>query len=290
MLGANTRARLNRKGRNRLRGAKGKGNRKSRIPRSIVPKLQTARISETIEYSSLLANQSYASVFTLAQFNRAYQLAPYFKFYRPTRVEWAYEPMYNTFQESTTGATVSIPYFYTRMNRTQENHNYGKFDLQAMGAKPRKFVKIIKVAYKPNWCSPGLISVGQGTVAGNLVNVNTIAVQGTRTNYGWLSSPIVANVANYNQSIYPADMPVPAPLVTAGATVSTGAEMIGDYASTVNYNGHTVFIEQEGASATTQVCRITVTVHWEFKDPNNTSNLSAPMGVMTRLKPTTDTA
>lgn len=234
-------------------------------------RLQTAKIMETIEIIDLQPNSSYLNSFTLAQFARASSLAPFFRWYRATKVSYQYEPLYNTFQEGT-GPSVSAPYIYFLMNRTQDNHITTLNDIQACGARPTKLTKIIVKSYRPNWCSPGLVTFGQApqTQGAPIVQVGMYN-NGLKAEYGWLQSPNSVDVAGTGVQITPSvasDQAVP------GGSSPPVPIMSANNTNQVMYNGHDVFIDQQNSPQATVVCRLTCTVHWEFKDPNNATNLS----------------
>jgi len=223
-----------RRGRKAMRS---RGGRRHRVPvAATAGRQQYATVTETLELSDLTANVLTANVFALAQFDRASAVASCFQMYRAKSVTWTYEPQYNTFQE-TTGASISKPYLYIAMNRTQITlFNADLQNLQAMGAKPLTFTSKKSITYRPNWCSPGLTPI-----------VNQVAyspiTQGAKTQYGWLFTP--------NSS---------GPLTIDPNTVGTTQH--NNYAL---YNGHFTFIDQSQAPTPATVARLTATVVWEFK-------------------------
>lgn len=246
--------------RRRRAGGKGKGNRKSRIPRSLVPH-QTATIVETRQFTSLNANATLSCTFALRDFPRASTIAPNFKMVKPKLVEWTFEPLYNTFQESGAGGAngPTIPYMYQVMNRTQDVGPYGLQDLQAMGAKPRKFNTKVVIKYKPNWCSAGLLQTN--VVAPGVVN--NVQSQGLKCEYGYVKCPN----AIFNG--------------TGTAAIESAAPLTADFAdpdtvqggithNTQQYNGHVVLFDVATDGSQPLVCRITCTVHWHFKEPHAT--------------------
>jgi len=214
---------------------------------------QLARIKETVEFVDLNPNLGYNFNFNLSQFRRASALAPNFKFYKASMVEWGIEPLYNTFQDGTTGGEVTIPYMYITMNRTQDSTGINLQDIQAMGAKPKKLVGKQIIKYKPNWCSPGLIAanIGQGQ----------LAQVGLQKQFAYLACPDTDVGLNVAQGFAPATAPLQFP---TNATV---------FANTVVYNGHTIWVDQEIPTGVLQpVARVTCTVHWEFKGPHYTAS------------------
>jgi len=226
---------------------------------------QMAKIIETVQFEDLQPNTTTQSIFTLSQFPRAATLAGNFAFYKAAKVTWSYEPLYNTFQD-TAGAS-SAPYLYTLMNRGQTNNSVppALANIQACGARPVKLVAKTLISYKPNWCSPGLLSVlkADGTESGV---VSQVIQQGVKQQYAWLAcsglevrtntgipplAPIIQPVILGIEGI-----PLPAPAVFASATNATNS---------VVYNGHYNFIDQQVDANTAPVCRLTATVEWHFK-------------------------
>lgn len=228
----------------------------------------TAHIHEVVEFNDVNANQVQGLNFSLFQFPRASELAPNFKWYRASKVEWYIDPNYNVFAEGAVGGiangSTSVPYLYHRMNRNQDGFNYTIRNLQAMGAKPVKFTKQLKFIYKPNWCSPGLSSYV--TSEGNGTAITNLRQQGLTPQYGWLMStdkrPIdtTGNEVNLVTSDLQGNFSLFAPPSTAGMTaVSTNAPL---------YNGSDIFIDQFDSQVGTVLGRVTCKVTWEFKEPN----------------------
>lgn len=238
------------------RGARKAGGRAGRrVPRSIAGTNdggQMARIKETVEFVDLDPGLGYNFNFNLSQFRRASTLAPNFKFYKASLVEWTIEPLYNTFQDGTTGTEVTLPYMYLTMNRTQDSTGINLQDIQAMGAKPKKLVAKQTIKYRPNWCSPGLIAANIGQ--GQLANV------GLQAQYSFLACPDTNVGLNLTQGFAPA---------TAPGQFPTNSVV---FANSVVYNGHTVYIDQAVPSGVLQpVAKVVCTVHWVFKDPHYTA-------------------
>jgi len=237
--------------------------RRTRIPRGISGGNQLARIVETIDFTELNPNVTYANVFSINQFPRAAALAPYFKWYKATLVTYQYHPLYNTYQEqSTPGPTV--PYFYSVMNRTQTQRGLTLNDFQAHGAKPTKFTKKISKSYKPNWCSAGLLT-------GAPINGSPVSAQygmynnGLQAEYDWLMSPEIPPTGFFDTQ---GQNSVPLAADNQALNGMTVANMQPINTNQTVYNGHATYIEQDGAPSASVIAKITVTVHWAFKDPN----------------------
>ena len=244
--------------------------RRSRIPRGIRSPPQMAKIVEVVEFSDLRPNETTSFNFALYQFARASTLAANFKFYRASKVEWIVDPTFNTFQESGSSGPFSpgIPYFYSRMNRNQEAFNYSAQNLQAMGARPRKLTKQIRLTYKPNWCSPGVSSYVSGNLAYGSGTANFLLnqqMQGHKVEYGWLSSPGLqppdyTGTKSQTQNLV-------GQLPAVGPTPGERAGMTSDLVNYTTYNGNDIYIDQLNANVQF-VARVVCVVHWEFKDPN----------------------
>lgn len=246
------------------KGGKKRLARKSRVPRGVRGMNdfgQMARIKETVAYIDVLPNTGYNFNFNISQYRRALQLAPNFKWYKPTKVEWSIEPLYNTFQDGNAGTEITVPYLYMTMNRTQDSTGLSLDDIQAMGAKPQKLVNRKVISYRPNWCSPGLNTYATQDVGGGVNALIRFTNMGLRANYDWVASPVQVNS--------PPDTALDPSYIVPSLPINSGQDgMNAVNTSQVIYNGHTIWIEQLGS---TQRCaRVTATVHWAFKDPHCT--------------------
>ena len=238
------------------RGGRGRG--RGRVGRSRMPAMagkgQYATIIETIEFDDILSNTVNQYVFQLGQFPRANQLAANFAFHKACHVEWKYEPLYNTFQDS--AGALSKPYLYTLMNRQQENEftnintqNFGA--IQAAGAKAVALASTHVIKYVPNWCSPGLIATTAGGAPFAL---------GLQKQYGWLATPTGSTSTNTGPSNNVVVRVIDPPIQ------NTALAPVGNYANAVVYNGHLSYLDQKVASTTsTPIARVTATVMWKFK-------------------------
>jgi len=231
-------------------------NRKAIIPRQLFATTQVANIKETVQFSYLNGNTPYGFNFSLQQFVRASQLAPNFKWYKAKFVEWSIEPLFNTFTDD--GTPQSIPYMYMTMNRTQDSNGFTRDDMQAMGSKPQKLTTKKVIKYRPNWCSPGLISVNVDQNS----YVREVSQNGLKPQYGYLACPIdqQSNPISVTSPDTISPIASQAPLDPSTAVVTT---------NTVVYNGHRIWLDQP-LTGNTNVAVVTCTVHWEFRDPNCT--------------------
>lgn len=218
-----------------------------------------ARIQETVEFTDMTANSVYNFTFNLSQFQRASALAPNFRWVKAAKVEWRVDALFNTFQEGTSG---TVPYMYTVMNRTQSAQPLNIQDIQAQGAKPRKFVGTHKMSYRPNWCVPGMLQ----TVSNAGSMLTPVYANGLKATYDWLSSA-ETNLGINKSSITNIEFYPLNPLPPGGAPIASSVVNIPNQAV---YNGHAVFVDQVTPLAAFPVGRVTCTVTWLFKDPNCT--------------------
>ncbi len=273
----------------RRRRAK-KGNRKQQrkgggVPRSLKMNMlaQRAHSIETIDFGLEAPNNINSQTFQLSYFARSSAIAACYRFYKAVACEWEYIPIFNTFQESDAGSTVrpGIPQLLYAMNRTQDSTTPApQYQLQYMesqGARPKNLSNKITVKYKPNWASPGL-GMTQYTTISTLPAMLSPKTLGLKTEYGWLAGPLTIDTFP-NGGVYPpggfpsgsqqafvpiVDGTVPGTLGFVPNTVAT---------NTVVYNGHDIYIQQDNAFSTgapavpVPVCRIRLTVKWEFKEP-----------------------
>lgn len=234
--------------------------RKSSVPRALGLGSQMARIVETIEFNKLAPNNVQAMLFSLNQFQRARVLATNFRWYKPTKVTWTIEPQFNVFQSG--AANPTVPYIYQVMNRTQDSTFMTINDLLTQGAKPKKLTGVVKLSYRPNWCSPGLIAQNVQPSQGFGGYLNNVVVAGLKSEYGWLQAP------NTLPTGAPGALPEVTPWMAIPTTTANTA--VRNQASGVYFNGHQVYIDQVvPGTALIPTYKVTCQVHWAFKDPKN---------------------
>jgi len=221
------------------------------VPRAIATagRGQYATITETQDGPDLNTNSMYAAWINLSRFPRASVMASQFQFYRLKSISYTYEPLYNSFIADNTANTYSKPYMFMCMNRIQDNQAVTYAQLISTGARPQAFTSKKVVSYKPNWCSPGLISVS--TTSSGL---NGIVQQGLKTQYGWLASTGQFQAFANQELLFPP--------VNDSTAAPTPAQIS---ANTVVYNGHVLYIQQDSPAAATPVCKQSITCVWEFK-------------------------
>jgi len=268
----------------RKAGSKGKGRKggKGKMPNTASSgRGQMAKIIETVEFTDLQPNVASASVFTLSQFPRAATLAGNFAFYKAAKVSWNYEPLYNTFQD--TAAASSVPYLYTLMNRGQLNPFTVPTlkTLQACGARPVKLTSKTTIAYRPNWCSPGLLAVlkPDGTEPGP---ISSVIQQGVKQQYDWLatSGQEVRSINGTTVEVPNNAAPITVPLdgTDGSLVVPPPANVIAGLTALNNviYNGHFNIIDQQVDANPAPCARLTCTVVWLFKGAQFNQTFASP--------------
>ena len=229
---------------------------------------QYATIQETIQRTDLVANTDYSQTFNLQNFGRASDVAPNFKWYRAKSVTWSYEPNANTFNGD---GTVTKPYLLYLMNRTQDATAYTRAQYEGQGAVPQNLIKKLKISYKPNWCSSGLIAYTTAQTTPS--NITSINATGLRAQTGWLASPTAYSGGANTQPV----MPVILNSNLSGIAVpGTAIANTAIYTNAVTYNGHGVYIDQALKNSNVPVCKVTCTVVWEFKGPKIDKNITEP--------------
>ena len=237
-------------------------------------KAQTARIIETIDFTDLNPGVNYNFNFNLSQFVRASQLAPNFKWYKAAKVTWQVEPLYNTFQDGTTGGEVTMPYMYSVMNRTQDNTLLNLNDFQAMGCKPNKLISKKTMTYRPNWCSGGLNIQLADVTKGLLTEVPQL---GLKAQYSYLACPRITT-GFPNPNVVTLSPAAPDTIIPPGVS----GIMAKNWVNAVVYNGHSVYIDQGVPTGTLQPCaKVVATVEWHFKDPQCSYVPNTPQETLT---------
>jgi len=246
--------------------------RKAKVARSLAMKSQMATVTESFEFQPLRANSIQNCVFQLSQFPRAATVAACYKWYKPVSVTWEYTPYFTVFQAGIGSATATAPTYYSYMNRTQDGQQpIGIQDqlsfVLSTGAKPRMFNRKIVTKYRPNWCSPGLVSVGTANGV-----VNEITQQGLKCQYAWLASPTTVSKAIPAPAyqIHPSAnfIDVLNPITGEFDPVPGANIQVGVLTNGTMFNGHNVLISQDRTGYDDLICDVRCTVKWAFKDPN----------------------
>ena len=125
-------------------------NRKRKSSSTTVSKQHAISI-ESYEVEDLQAGTSYSSPLDMSYFPRSQQIGMNYQEYKISNLEFLFEPLYNTFQEASTGTgAVTIPQMLWYLDRVGQSTSWSKAQLEAMGVKPRKFTSNMKFHYKPN--------------------------------------------------------------------------------------------------------------------------------------------
>jgi len=271
-------ARRIRKGKKRAPKRGRKGSKGLHIPRSLSVVPQTAKVIETIVVGDLNSNTMQGYNFSLQEFSRARLLSLGYQRVKAAKCTWTYEPLFNTFQDQAGNNALSVPFMYTRMNRGQDSILPGSLgDLQAMGAQPRKFTNTVRISYKPNWVSPGLIGYNtlltQTVNAGEVKMVSGITCYGLKQEYGYLeNSPYRQTQDPAGSVIIPVGLPRrnPGTLIPDLDTTATNNGVVAPNVQSMLalYNGHDVYFDQaQNGGEPNTITRVTLTVEWHFKDP-----------------------
>lgn len=249
--------------------------RKLRLKKSVSmnPQNQHATSLETVTFRTINENTLYQHSFNLAQFPRSSAIAACYKFCRPVEVCYEYTPLYNVFQENSSGGpSTTIPLFFSYMNRTGDTtvptDSQNQLDwLLSTGTRPRPFNRKVVMKYKPNWLSSGVLTWAQ---------TDTLAVQrlqsmGAKAEYGWIPCPSVipqAVTAAGEYAVLPlAQQYIPDSVASDVRNRETNLPVeVGT--NTVNYQGHYSYIRQTIGGNTPQISELRITVKWEFKNPN----------------------
>lgn len=213
-------------------------------PRSLAPiKGNYARIVETVEYEGLQPNTMYNNLVQLQDFSRALAIAPDFQWYRITEVKYTYEPLWNTFQQAQGSVPgTSVPQFNYIMNRAGTFLASDLEGLQTQGCKPTKFTSNKIIKYKPNT----LVTSGYAGTDGSAINIQ-------------------ANELKMN-----AWLPTNHPITTNDPTL-------------VPYYGHQLWIDQlDPPTGATSICKLTISIVVEFKDPAIGNGIRAPVGTLVK--------
>lgn len=269
---------------------KKKGARKGRAtgrpasaPRTINPMNDYATCVEVVEINNVLPNAGYDGQFNIGsaegfagpqvdRFKRATILASQYKFYRATRVEYQYTPLFSTYQA---GAGASVPYLYQVMNRNGEQQptnvsgvaTLSRQLLQRMGATPTKLTKQIVKSYKPNTLV--------GTASQHRLS-NGGSLGKTEAFISWNFTP------KYDEWISTEALKTSYPIMQG-----TGADSA--IMSPPNYYGHWWYIQQDDPNELVPVCDVLVKIHFEFKDPRSLDDTrTEDMSAIAQLLPTAE--
>lgn len=234
-----------------------KHRRSSKSKASLKVTNQYATLVETKDVGQQFSDQPYQANFCLADFYRATTVAKNFKFYRAKKVKWEYMPYYNTFNASNSVSTVGKPQMYFMMNREQTT-SYASlapvdalFSIQTCGTDPVPMTNNKEIIYKPNWNTQGLSGYTYVTDPASGITVTGVVSMGSKAQYGWIPTPDKDAYLNPNSP------------VSIQQRVINVAPTPGLHGGVI-YCGHNTYIAQEN-EPNIPVCRVIVTVEWEFK-------------------------
>lgn len=210
--------------------------RKSHPTRSVNPRYQISTIEETYDdQSTFLTNVSVKTNFSLYIFQRAYYLSQMFEQFRIEEVKFTYTPLFNTFQESAT--TASVPYIYFLKDRLNSLNptTVTLQDLVKAGAQRHRFDKPLTYTYKPN----------------TLAMANALQPAGVSTEI------LQVNTVEYDKWF---------PCVTQNVGIPNGLSSNTIAAASNRYYGHFVYVEQMSVTPTLPMYNVTISARISFKN------------------------
>lgn len=227
---------------------------RKRIPRRALNanKQDRATVIETQELTATPEGGNYVT-HTLAQYNRALAVSKNFRFYRCKKVEVMFVPYANIFASGT-----AFPELYIQVDRTQGATLPGvplplptKNMMLARGVMPIKWTKPVTKTYVPSVARQE--NLVYNTLGNNVQDLGSITI--TPVKYKWYAT----------QQYY-----------TGGTGGNAAHFTYGTWGpQALQYFGLTYFINQDLAPPSAVLGTIKVRVHWEFKEPLWTSDVSA---------------
>lgn len=238
--------------RKRVARKAGKGRKMRRSPRILnANKMDRATIVETQELTATPEGGNFVG-HQLDQYNRALAVSKNYRYYRCKKVELTFVPYSNLFAAGT-----AFPELYFQVDRTQGVTNPGvgpvptKNMMLARGCMPQKWTGIIRKSYVPSVCR--LENLYQSVLGSDVQQVA-----------GVTTTPVF-NKWYATQQVIP-----PAP--PGNAFTPVAANFVP---ASLRYFGAAYFINQELAQPSQVLGTIKMRVHWEFKEPLWTSDVSA---------------
>jgi len=239
--------------RRRIAKRKGRAVRKLRSVRRLnANKMDKATVIETQELTATPEGGNFIG-HQLDQYARALSVSKNFRYYRCRKVELEFVPYANLF-----GAGTAFPELYFQVDRTQGATNPGagvplptKNMMLARGVMPQKWTGIIRKSYNPSVCR--IENLYQSVLGSDVQQVA-----------GVTTTPVM-NKWYATQQIIP-----PAPPGNAFTPIASNF-----VPASLRYFGAAYFINQELAQPSAVLGTIKMRVHWEFKEPLWTSDVSA---------------
>lgn len=215
-------------------------------------KQDRAVVVETQELTATPEGGNYVT-HTLAQYNRALAVSKNFRFYRCKKVEVMFIPYANVFAPGS-----AFPELYIQVDRTQGATLPGaplplptKNMMLARGVMPIKWTKPVLKSYVPSVARQE--NLVYNTLGNNVQDLGSITI--TPVKYKWYAT----------QQYY-----------TPGTGGNASHFTYGTWGpQALQYFGLTYFINQDLAPPSAVLGTIKVRVHWEFKQPLWTSDVSA---------------
>jgi len=240
----------------RRRYGKGKGRAYGRKRVLNSNKMDRATVVETQELTALPEGGGFVG-HQLDQYNRALAVSKNFRFYRCKKVELEFIPFANVFAPGT-----AFPELYFQVDRTQGAVYPGanipiptKNMMLARGVMPQKWTGVIRKSYSPSVCR--IENLYQNVLGSDVQSV--VAPTTTPVLYKWYATQAVPYVAPPGNQASP---------------------VTGNWDPAVlRYFGAAYFINQELAQPSQVLGTIKMRVHWEFKQPLWTSDVSATPNV-----------
>jgi len=231
----------------------GKARRMRRSPRVLnAMKMDKATVVETQELTATPEGGNFIG-HQLDQYNRALAVSKNFRYYRCKKVELEFVPFSNLFAAGT-----AFPELYFQVDRTQGVTNPGvalplptKNIMLARGCMPQKWTGVIRKSYVPSVCR--LENLYQSVLGSDVQQVAGVTT--TPVKYKWYAT----------QQVIP-----PAPPGNAFTPVASNF-----VPQSLRYFGAAYFINQELAAPSAVLGTIKMRVHWEFKEPLWTTDVSA---------------
>jgi len=208
--------------------------------------VETQELTATPEGGNFVGHQ-------LSQYNRALAVSQNFRYYRCKKVELEFIPYANMFAPGT-----AFPELYFQVDRTQGATYPGaalplptKNIMLARGVMPIKWTGVIRKSYVPSVCR--IENLYQNVLGSDVQSV--VALTTTPVLYKWYATQKTAYVQ---------------PPGNAASPVQANWDP-----TALRYFGAAYFINQELAAPQAVLGTIKMRVHWEFKEPLWTSDISA---------------
>lgn len=249
----------------RRRKAPRRGLRKSRLGRMKRPMNANKDFATVTEVTERVIGAQEGNFIThcLADFARASTVAQQYRFYRCKKVELEFVPYANLFTPGT-----GMPELYTQVDRTGGLINGASLPLptkgfmEAKGCMPQKWTSIIKRFYVPSVLRNENLYIQRRLVADVSGGIQPLAPQSVINNIAAVSSTPVFNkwymVQHYGTPVTASQNPA--------VNYPHQAEPSIDSMS-LQWYGMNYFAEAPVAGGPTNIGKVVIKVHWQFKQP-----------------------